>query len=131
MMFKTLFINWKCCLLIKFPQMLPLKSHWLCQYNKGNHMFEEGNMPYTHWKKEIHKLNKTHAVNIWESEHFISLFWCVSFVSYEKCIKTLAWFNFKFPVLFLLTSESYATQIMLGLLAVTKGTWQIWLQYRS
>lgn len=47
-------------------------SHWICQYNKDNHMFEDCNVPDIHWKKI--QLNKTHTTNIWESGHFVSVF---------------------------------------------------------
>lgn len=55
-------------------------SHWLCQYNKDNHMFEDCNVPDIHWKIKI-QLNKTHTTNIWESGHFVSVFWSVSLIS--------------------------------------------------
>lgn len=60
-------------------------SHWLCQYNKDNHMFEDCNVPDIHWKKKQTKkntqLNKIHTTNIWDSGHFTSVFWSVSLIS--------------------------------------------------
>lgn len=99
--------NWKYCLLIKLAQMLLLNVQ-VTEYANTTKITTclRIAMCQTFTEKKI-QLNKTHTTNIWESGHFVSVFWSVSLISQDKCIKTLAWFSFKSPILFLLTSESY------------------------
>lgn len=54
-------------------------SHWLCQYNKDNHMFQDCNEPDIHWKKKNTHNETKHT--IFEYGHFVSVFWSVSLIS--------------------------------------------------